>query len=202
MVHYPNGESYAEKEIKQGAGGRGMNLEKDLNLTNTYYLETDKAVIYKKPTPVQVVKVDYACRAKAKITEAYYKIPSTIDYSGVYRGYHLDFEAKESRSKTSFPLSSIHKHQIDYIDNVIRHGAISFVIIRFVLLEETYLVEGAKIVEVYRNRTRESIPYAWFKENAYVLPFGLAPRIDYLKIVDIMISKEEEYAKEKKKTAE
>ena len=39
------------------------------------------------------------------------------------------------------------------------------------------------------------------KENAYVLPFGLAPRIDYLKIVDILISKEEEYAKEKKKTA-
>ena len=149
MVHYPNGESYAEKEIKQGAGGRGMNLEKDLNLTNTYYLETDKAVIYKKPTPVQVVKVDYACRAKAKITEAYYKIPSTIDYSGVYRGYHLDFEAKESRSKTSFPLASIHKHQIDYIDNVIRHGAISFVDVSIHAIINRYIFDFFDIFALF-----------------------------------------------------
>ena len=192
MVHYPNGKTYDAPSVKQGAGGRGMNLEKDLNLTNEYYLQTDKAVIYKKPTPVQVVKVDYEKRSKAKIVEAYYKIPSTIDYSGVYRGYHLDFEAKETRSKTAFPFQSIHQHQIDYIDNVIRHGGISFVIVRFVEYNETYFVEGAKMVSAYRNRTRESLPYDWFVDNGYLIPFGLSPRVDYLKIVDMLLVQEEQ----------
>ena len=191
MVKYPSGEEYQAPVIRHGSGGRGMDLEHDLNLTNKYYLETDKAVVYKKPTPVQVVQVDYRKRSEAKITEAYYKIPSTIDYSGVYKGRHLDFEAKETLSRTSFPFKSIHRHQIDYIDNVIRHGGISFVIVRFVAYNETYLVEGAKMVRAYRERKRQSLPYSWFRENGRLIPVSYVPRVDYLKIVDILISEEE-----------
>ena len=73
---------------------RGMRLENDINDSNKYYRELDKALIYKKPTPVQVVHVDYPKRQRAKITEAYYKTPSTTDYNGVYRGKYIDFEAK------------------------------------------------------------------------------------------------------------
>lgn len=38
---------------------RGMTLEADLNETNQYYLVNGIAVIHKKPTPVQIVNVDY-----------------------------------------------------------------------------------------------------------------------------------------------
>ena len=38
---------------------RGMKLENLINLSNEYYLENDIAVIYKKPTPILVCKVDY-----------------------------------------------------------------------------------------------------------------------------------------------
>ena len=55
----------------------GMFLEEMINETNEYYLGKDLAVIHKKPTPVQIVKVDYPSRDKAIITEAYYKTPST-----------------------------------------------------------------------------------------------------------------------------
>ena len=34
---------------------RGMTLESDINQTNKYYLDNDIALIYKKPTPIQVV---------------------------------------------------------------------------------------------------------------------------------------------------
>ena len=66
--------------------GRGMSLENDLNDSNAYYCSCDRALIHKKPTPIQVVKVDYPERSAAKITEAYYKTPGTTDYNGIYRG--------------------------------------------------------------------------------------------------------------------
>ncbi|HAJ54544.1 MAG TPA: Holliday junction resolvase RecU, partial [Lactobacillus sp.] len=53
--------------------------EEELNLSNQYYRSVDKAVVYKKPTPVQIVKVDYPKRSQAVIREAYFKTPSTTD---------------------------------------------------------------------------------------------------------------------------
>ena len=35
-------------------GNRGMSLEHDLNITNDYYRESNRALIYKKPTQIKV----------------------------------------------------------------------------------------------------------------------------------------------------
>ena len=93
-IKYPNGISTINTMQQKSYSSRGMRLENDINDSNKYYRELDKALIYKKPTPVQVVHVDYPKRQRAKITEAYYKTPSTTDYNGVYRGKYIDFEAK------------------------------------------------------------------------------------------------------------
>lgn len=84
-IKYPNGISTINTMQSKSYSSRGMRLENDINDSNKYYRELDKALIYKKPTPVQVVHVDYPKRQRAKITEAYYKTPSTTDYNGVYR---------------------------------------------------------------------------------------------------------------------
>lgn len=55
-MNYPNG---IKKEVSQKIvtyKNRGMSLEKDLNDTNKYYIEKGLAYIYKKPTPIKVVK--------------------------------------------------------------------------------------------------------------------------------------------------
>jgi recombination protein U len=82
-----------------------MGFEADINESNAYYLEHDLCLVTKRPTPINVVKVDYT--HGAKITQAYFETQSTTDYNGVYQGHYLDFEAKSTQSKTSFPLHNI-----------------------------------------------------------------------------------------------
>ena len=70
MIKYPSGvkaQTIKKKhEKKQGvelsisASNRGMNLENDINLSNEYYRDHDICVITKRPTPVNIVKVDYS----------------------------------------------------------------------------------------------------------------------------------------------
>ena len=115
-MKYPLGKKPNNKKEKiVNYSNRGMDLESDINITNEYYRTIDKAFIYKKPTPIQVVKVNYPARSAAQITEAYYRHASTTDYNGVYKGRYIDFEAKETKNKTSFPLKNIHQHQLDHM---------------------------------------------------------------------------------------
>lgn len=167
---------------------RGMNLEVEINETNQYYLTNNIAVIHKKPTPVQIVKVNYPSRDKAVITEAYYKVPSTTDYNGIYKGKYIDFEAKETKNKTSFNLNNVHPHQVKHLTQISQHGGIGFFIISFSTLGEVYLYDIKPFLEFWNNKDlptgRKSIPYLEIKTNGKKIDLGYLPRLNYLKKVD------------------
>lgn len=186
-MNYPNGlkKSLVNNNIEYK--NRGMTLESEINSSNEYYREIDKAYIYKKPTPIKITKVDYPSRDKAVIKEAFFTIPSTTDYNGLYKGKYIDFEAKETKSKTSFYLSNIHPHQINHIKNIYKHHGIAFLLIRFTSLNETYLLTADKFLKFLSETSRKSIPIDFFRENAYLIKDGYRPRIDYLKVVDTLI---------------
>ncbi|MCF0106619.1 MAG: Holliday junction resolvase RecU [Holdemanella sp.] len=191
-IKYPTGiHMNVSTTIQDRHSRRGMSLESDVNDSNAYYREMDKAVIYKKPTPVQVVKVDYPARNKAKIVEAYYKTPSTTDYNGIYRGKYIDFEAKETKNKVNFPLLMIHDHQIRHLKQVTKHGGIGFFIIRFNAHSKTYLVDSDLLIAEIERTDKSSIPYSWFETNGDLIQEGLFPRLSYLKNVDARYFKEE-----------
>ena len=182
-MNYPSG--IVKKNNKDvNYANRGMALEDDINSSNKYYLLNDIAIIHKKPTPITVNKVDYKSRIDAVITEAHYKIPSTTDYNGVYKGKYIDFEAKETKHKTSFPLSNIHKHQIKHIDSIIRHKGIGFIIVSFTKNNKIYLLKGEDLLNFINNNSRKSIPISYFEKYGYELEYKFNPRIDYLKVVD------------------
>lgn len=181
-MKYPNSNKVYVKP-KESASNRGMSLEDDINRTNRYYLLNDIAVIHKKPTPITIVHVDYPKRSAAKITEAYFKVASTTDYNGIYLGKYIDFEAKECESKTSFPFSSIHPHQIRHLSDVIRHGAIAFVILRMVSYDKDFLIKANDFIEFYNSGTRKSLPYDWIRENGFVIESRYQKPCDYLAIV-------------------
>ncbi|MBU5265447.1 Holliday junction resolvase RecU [Virgibacillus proomii] len=189
-MNYPNGKKKngsVSNRRPYRFGNRGMTLEEDINDTNTYYLATKKAVIHKKPTPVQIVRVNYPKRSAAVITEAYFKQASTTDYNGVYREKYIDFEAKETKNKTLFPLANIHDHQIEHMKAVVEQGGISFMIIRFSTLDETYFFLAEKLFKhwnVKLNGGRKSIPYKTIQQQGYLIPFQYKARVDYLAIID------------------
>ncbi len=184
MIKYPNGSKRQYNTIRTTTSNRGMTLEKEINVTNDYYLEQDLAVIHKKPTPVSIVKVDYPARNKAKIVEAYFKVPSTTDYNGIYRGRYIDFEAKECASLTAFPIKSIHAHQIKHLKDVKRHGAITFIIIRFTKLDETYYIDASEMIEYIDTCNRSSIPYTWFVEHGTIIPYNYVKPVDYISVIN------------------
>ena len=130
---------------------RGMDLENDINISNEHYRNIDKALIYKKPTPIKISKVNYPAKNKAIISEAFFEIPSTTDYNGIYKGKYIDFEAKECQSQTAFPFNSIHPHQIKHLSDVLRHGAIAFIIIRMVYYETDYLIRAEDFLDFYNS---------------------------------------------------
>lgn len=191
-INYPNGKKYSPQATPTSKvnrnnisySNRGMSLEEDINLTNEYYLAKGIAVIHKKPTPLQIVKVDYPKRSAAVIKEAYFQQASTTDYNGVFRGKYIDFEAKETKNKTSFPLKNFHKHQIDHMRQVMDQNGICFTLLRFSSLDEVYLLDSSILYSYWSNQTiRKSIPKKEIEEHGHYIKPGLYPRIDYLSII-------------------
>ncbi|MGP4107464.1 Holliday junction resolvase RecU [Virgibacillus sp. L01] len=189
IMNYPNGQrnNVQHQPSKQGYNNRGMTLEEDINTTNAYYLDTDKAIIHKKPTPIQIVNVHYPKRSAAVITEGYFKQASTTDYNGIFKHKYIDFEAKETKNKTRFPLANMHEHQITHMKSIIKHGGISFLIIRFTVYNETYYLPAESFFPFWDNQFndgRKSIPYDTIKSEGYLIPFHYQARVNYLAVID------------------
>lgn len=191
-MKYPNGQEYKPNKVRKtrknaaeisfSSANRGMDFEHEINLSNDYYRDHDICLITKRPTPINVVKVDYS--KGAKIVHAYFEEQSTTDYNGVYKSRYIDFEAKNTKNKTSFPLSNITKHQIEHLKRVIAHGGIAFFIINFESLNQIFLLDAKYVIEFYEHGERKSIPYDCFLTNGIEIEQGYNPRIDYIKAID------------------
>ncbi len=202
-IRYPNGKVYSPKKIevketgitqkkapKTSFSNRGKSLEDDLNDTNSYYLAAGIANIHKKPVPIQIVKVEYPSRSAAVIREGYFRTPSTTDYNGVWNGYYIDFEAKETESKTSFPLKNIHVHQIIHLRAVEKQRGIAFFIIRFAKLDRYYVAPFPMIDRAWNEMDeggKKSIPLKNFEQEAIEIQLSYTPRLDYLAVINQLL---------------
>ena len=164
-------------------GNRGMTLEQDINLTNDYYFEKKIALIYKKPIPIKVLKIN---STKTRILDGFYEKKSTLDYSGIYREKYIEFDAKETNSKTSFPIANIHTHQIEHIKNVLYFNGIAFLIVRFNYHSKSFILPGQILIDYLNKTEKKSISYQFFLDNCHEIPIKYRPRLDYLKIIDIL----------------
>lgn len=200
-IRYPNGKMYSpnvqamERRVTNNDTyrNRGKTLEDELNESNAYYLSRNIAVIHKKPVPIQIVKVNYPNRSAAVITEAYYRTPSTTDYNGVWNGKHIDFEAKETKNKTSFPLQNLHAHQVEHMKSVYNQNGITFLIIRFSTLNRYFILPYQMMIDKWERMTnggRKSIALTELEEETIEIKIGFMPTIDYLKALASILGEE------------
>lgn len=171
-----------KKEINYG--NRGMDLENLVNMACERYIENDVAIIYKKPTPIQIVKYDYQ---KKRIIDAFYKSESTLDYNGIYKGYYIEFDAKNTNS-ASLPLANIAEHQITHIKRIIKHKGICFLLI--MIKDECFLLKGEILLNFIKEESRKSIPYNYIKKNGIKLEYSYLKGIDFIKGIEEIIKEE------------
>lgn len=197
-MRYPNGHSYQptskrpKKRVQDNFAKRGMRLEDMINAANDWYNSKDLAVIHKKPTPIQVVKVDYPKRSRAVIKEAYYRQASTTDYNGIYKGYYIDFEAKQTDLVKHFPLRNIHDHQVKHMAACDKQGGICFLLIYFKSLDSCYLYPFSELKiawDNYQNGGKSQLSLEHIQQVSYPVQSGFRPRLDYLKAVDQMLNR-------------
>ena len=202
MVKYPSGSLPTfQKDFKQpkirkayhhkkevNFSDRGMTLEQQINESNQYYLEKGIAVVHKKPTPIQIVKVDYPRRSKAVIKEAYFRQASTTDYNGIYQGFYLDFEAKETRNKTNFPLKNFHEHQIYHLDACLKQAGICFTIIGFTSLKRYFVTPASFVISKWHEKNSSSMTLEEIENISIEIKSGFHPTLPYLEAVDQFIA--------------
>ncbi|MEG2457404.1 MAG: Holliday junction resolvase RecU [Bacilli bacterium] len=169
---------------------RGMFLENIINETNLYYRQKDTAIIYKKPTPIKVIDVKFNEFKQPTIEKAVFDSISQLDYCGIYKSKYIEFDAKECKNTTSFPLNNIKTHQLEHMKDIIRHGGITFLII--FMNNNFFLLKGEDIIDFINENSRKSIDYNYLKDKGYKIEEKFTPRLDYIKQIN------EAYFKEKR----
>jgi len=131
-------------------------LEKKANKANLRYRKSKQALILKVPTPILYTRRGLVAQQ------------STVDYTGLIKGgQFIAFDAKETQSKTSFPLANIHQHQLTYLELVEELGGQAFFLIHFKKLhsEQAYITPIPLVSRYWYREKRKSIPIKEFKDK-------------------------------------
>jgi len=167
--------------VRHRQGNRGMAFEQLINLANNQYKTKGLALINKRATPVKVLK-----SKGTQVLRGFYEAKSTVDYDGVYNGRAITFEAKSVSGKR-FDLKNIHDHQLQYLENAEKHGAVSFLLIEFRDTKEIFFTPLSMIrlaVKRAKDGGRKSIPIDEFQVYATEVNQGRGVALDYLAAVD------------------
>ena len=129
-------------------GLRGSVLEDMVNRTISDYRVKKLALIQKIPTPIVPTKMD----KEGHITLAYFDKKSTVDYLGVVQEIPVCFDAKECKSNT-FPLSNIHKHQYEFMEDFEAQGGVSFLLIYFSKMSKVYYMKFNELKKFWDKKS-------------------------------------------------
>ncbi len=159
----------------------GMAFESDVSKSCDYYREREIADIYKRPTPIKVVRMSKV--RKGMIEEAYFQEKSTTDYVGIYRGFYVDFECKET-IHDSIPYHMIREQQYRHLDTILRMGGIGFFLVSFKKYGEVYLIDARKVLAVEEEGRHQGLKRSFFQqkgtrvERSYLPPYRLIEALE------------------------
>lgn len=162
---------------------RGQYLEEWIEQANENYTKKGIAVISKIPTPWKVQRSYSPYTRKYQINFAYPEKKSTVDFGGTAASQSVWFDVKATKNKASFPLSNIHKHQIEYLEKVHKQGGKAFMLIHAREFKKTWVLWIDQLFKFQAEHTRKSIPFTWLDENCEQVPSSREVMLDYLPII-------------------
>lgn len=167
---------------------RGKRFETMLdNTIRTYALQ--KRAHFRKTFP----EVKLLLGPKGQVRKYWFERSGGLDYIVLYAKRFISFDAKSTQSKTSFPLANVEVHQFDELRRVQDYGGISFLLIHFETLNETYYLSANDALDWANQTERKSIPYEWFKNHTKRVLQGRHVLLDYLAIIDLRIEQEQTF---------
>ncbi|MFA6624380.1 MAG: Holliday junction resolvase RecU [Bacilli bacterium] len=173
-----------DKYIKSNMG---MVFESEISKTCDFYREKNLADLYKRPTPIKVVKMSKT--HPGMICEAYFQEKSTTDYVGIYKGKYIDFECKET-IHDSIPYHMIREQQYDHLRFVQSLGGIGFFLVSFKAKAEVYLLRADIVLKKVDEKHHPGFSYQFFKDNAVLVKRGYNPSYYLLDAIDEAFRKE------------
>ena len=159
----------------------GMQFENDVSKSCDFYREKELADIYKRPTPIKVVKMSKT--KKGMIEEAYFQEKSTTDYVGIYKGKYIDFECKETIHDT-VPYHMIREQQFRHLELITKLGGIGFFLVSFKKAQEVYLMPATIILEEIRNKKHPGFKREFFQEHGVLVKRSFLPPYLLLDAID------------------
>lgn len=130
-------------------GLRGSSLEDLINHTIETYRRAGLALIQKIPTPITPIEID---KSKNQITLAYFEKKSTVDYIGAVQGIPVCFDAKECH-EDRFPIQNIHIHQVEFMEDFVSQGGVSFFLLYFTHVGKFYYL-SLEEAKYFWNRSK------------------------------------------------
>jgi len=160
---------------------RGATFELVIKMANNKYRNSGIADIRKVPTPIQITKDN------GRFVEGRKEKPEWVDFSGVYKGRSIAFDAKEI-SKASFPLENLSDHQYELLKSWHENSAISFLLVSFSRYNKIYLLPFEVLQtswEIAKNGGRKSIPYKTFENEGIEVKSKDGYTLHYLDALEV-----------------
>lgn len=165
----------------------GMDFEKDISKCCDYYRERGIADIYKRPTPIKVVKMSK--EKPGMIAEAYFEAKSTTDYVGIYKGKYIDFECKET-IHDEVPYHMIREQQYAHLKFIDQLGGLGFFLVSFKTAQEVYLMRADIILEEIEKKRHPGFKRSFFQEHGILIRRGYLPPYYLIEAIDQAFSQE------------
>lgn len=159
---------------------QGEEFEQIIIWSNMQYYQTHEAVIQKIAVPWNVQrKFDYVSNSNTIVT-AYPMGKSTVDFGGTAKGFSIWFDAKVTKSETSFPLNNFKDHQHEFLRRVDEQGGKAFYLIYCQPQNKTWLLWIKDFDRFLAENKRKSIPFDWFDKNCKLVHPSVNIALDYL----------------------
>ena len=170
------------QQYSRSHANRGRIFENLIDMTNNQYRNNNFADVRKVPSPVKILNVT-GNQVKGKLESA-----TWVDYSGIYKGQSIVFDAKETKQK-NFPLSNLTKGQYEFLRSWHLKGAKAFLLICFWIEgknePEIYLLKFEQLEAAWLAKDKDgskSIPLQFFRDNCQRIKSGIYA-VHYLEAV-------------------